>query len=317
MRIFRHYTELPDDARGAVIALGNFDGVHLGHREVVGAAGREARALGAPHGVLTFEPHPRSFFQPTAPAFRLTPFRIKARHLEALEIDELFVLHFDHAFSQTSADDFVRGILVEGLAVRHVVTGYDFVFGKGRGGDAEYLAAEAVKYGFGFTRVAPVEAEPGLPYSSTRVRDYLVAGEPDRAAALLGRDWEIEGRVEPGERIGRDLGFPTANVSLGEYLEPALGVYAVRAGIDRGEDTVWMDGVANLGRRPTFDGKHVLLEVHFFDFDGDLYGRHLRTRLIKWIRPEKKFDGVAALRAQIAADCDTARALLTKEHARS
>ncbi|MDJ0948033.1 MAG: bifunctional riboflavin kinase/FAD synthetase [Alphaproteobacteria bacterium] len=315
MRIFRHYTELPEEARGAVVALGNFDGVHLGHREVIGAAGREARALNAPHGVLTFEPHPRSFFQPATPPFRLTPFRIKARHLEALAVDFLYVLHFDREFSQITAQDFVAKVLVEGLGVRHVVTGYDFVFGQGRGGNAETLAAAAVEHGFGYTRVAPVEALPGVPYSSTRVRDHLLAGEPDKAAFLLGRDWEIEGRVEPGEQIGRDLGFPTANVRLGEYLHPAFGIYAVKAGLDAGEDTVWLDGVANLGQRPTFDGKDILLEVHLFDFKGDLYGRHLRTRLIRWIRPEKRFDGLAALRAQIADDCSVARDLLTQEPA--
>lgn len=317
MRIFRHYTDLPADARGAVIALGNFDGVHLGHREVVSAAGREARALGAPHGVLTFEPHPRSFFQPSVPPFRLTPFRTKAHHLEALGIDELFVLHFDQAFSQITAEAFITRVLVEGLAARHVVTGYDFVFGKGRGGNAALLAAEAVRHGFGYTRVAPVEAAPGVPYSSTRIREHLVNGEPEKAAALLGREWEIEGRVEHGERIGRALGFPTANVRLGEYLRPALGIYAVKAGIDRGEATKWLDGVASLGFRPTFGGKEILLEVHLFDFHGDLYGRHLRTRLIRWIRPEKKFDDVAALQAQIVDDCAAARALLLQSQPNS
>lgn len=310
MRIFRHTSQLPEDARRAVVAVGNFDGVHLGHRAVIDAAGAEARAQGAPQAVLTFEPHPRSHFRPDTPPYRLTPFRIKARQIESLGVDLLFVLHFDHAFSQRPAESFVADILVGELETRHLVTGANFVFGRGRAGDAELLAKLAADHGFGYTRLEPVEASAGVPYSSTRVRDHLVAGRPDLAAALLGRPWEIEGRVEPGERIGRKLGFRTANVPLGDYLRPATGVYAVRAGIDRGEMTEWRDGVANLGRRPTFDGTSILLEVHLLDHDADLYGRHLRVALIAYLRAEKKFDDVDGLKAQIAEDCAAARRLL-------
>lgn len=312
MRIFRHYTELPEDARGAVVAIGNFDGVHLGHQAVIAAARHEADRRHVPCAVLTFEPHPRSFFQPSSPSFRLTPFRIKARHLEILGVDELIVLHFDRAFSQRSAGAFVDEILAGGLAASHIVTGFDFVFGHGRAGNAEFLARAARRCGFGYTRVAPVEMRPGEPFSSTRIRDCLSAGHPRKAAELLGRPWEIEGRVETGARRGRDIGFPTANVPLGEYLHPARGVYAVQAGVDEGGGTRWVDGVANLGRRPTFDGTDVLLEVHLFDFAGDLYGKHLRVKLVDYIRPEKKFDGIRELRAQIAADCGSARRMLAR-----
>jgi len=310
MRIFRHYSELPEDARGCAVALGNFDGVHIGHRAVIAESGRVAKALGARHAVMTFEPHPRSFFRPDQPPYRLTPFRIKAHQIAALGVDDLYNIHFDETFSRRSAKDFVSTVLVAGLGARHVVTGYDYVFGHNRGGDAALMAVMAERHGFGYTRVGPVEASPGEPYSSTRIRDHLMAGRPERAAALLGRPWEIEGRIEHGEHIGRALGFPTANIPLGEYLRPAIGIYAVRAGIDEGEATIWRDGVANLGRRPTFGGTDIMLEVHLFDFEGDIYGRHLRVRLLSFIRPEKKFDDIGRLRAQIAEDCAMARRLL-------
>jgi riboflavin kinase/FMN adenylyltransferase len=314
MRIFRHHTPPDDAARGAVVAVGNFDGLHLGHQAVIGAARRVADTARAPAAVLTFEPHPRSVFQPGLAPFRLTPFRSKARWIEAFGVDLLFALHFDMAFAAITAEDFVRQLIVEGLAARHVVVGEDFVFGNKRRGNAALLQDLARRHGFGVTLVAPEKGRDGKIYSSTRIRQLLAEGRPAEAAALLGRDWEIEGRVEPGDRRGRQLGFPTANITLADYLRPAGGVYAVRAGLDRpgtrGHETEWHDAVANLGFRPTFGGDGLVFEVNIFDFAGDIYGQHLRVALVEYLRPEKKFDGIAQLKAQIADDSARARALL-------
>ena len=312
MHVFRHFENLPDEVRGASVAVGNFDGVHLGHQAVIGEAGRVARDQGIPWAVLSFEPHPRSLFTTNQEPFRLTPFRIKARHVEALGVDNMIILHFDHEFAGLSADDFVKKVLVEGLGARHVVSGYDFVFGHKRAGNCELLLHKGKEEGFDFTCVSAVDDGETI-YSSTRVRRCLKAGDPRGAANLLGRPFEIEGRVEHGDARGRTIGFPTANLHLGEYLRPALGVYAVRAGIDEGADTRWLEGVANFGNRPTFDKKDAIFEVHLFDFDGDLYGRHLRIALVDFLRKEKKFDGLDDLKAQIALDSDNARQILAAE----
>src|SRR6185437_11369607 len=294
MDIFRHYTGLPPGARGAAVAIGNFDGIHLGHQFVIAKAGELARIAGVPHAVLTFEPHPRSVFQPNAAPFRLTPFRVKAELLPGLGV-------------ALSAEDFVRQVLVGGLGLREAVVGYDFVFGHRRQGNAALLTQMGKALGFGVTIVQPVQQGSDI-YSSTRIRALLVEGKPRAAAALLGRPWEIDGRVEQGDRRGRTIGFPTANIELADYLRPAAGVYAVRAAI--GRDGAWHDGVANLGLRPTFGGSDLRLEVHLFDFAGDLYGRHLRVAFVDYIRAERKFAGLDALKAQIAADALRARAIL-------
>ena len=309
MHIFRHFENLPAAVKGASIAIGNFDGVHLGHRAVIGEAGRIAHDQGIPWAVLSFEPHPRALFTPDAEPFRLTPFRTKARHIEELGVDNLIVLHFDKAFTNLSADDFIGRVLVEALGARHVVSGYDFVFGHKRAGNCELLLRKGQEEGFDFTCVSAVD-DGQTVYSSTAIRECLKAGDPRAASRLLGRDFEIEGRVEHGDARGRTIGFPTANLHLGEYLRPAHGVYAVRAGLDEGAATKWYDGVANYGSRPTFDGNDTILEAHLFDFDGDLYGRHLRIALVDFLRPEKKFDGIDDLKAQIALDCDNARRIL-------
>jgi riboflavin kinase / FMN adenylyltransferase len=309
MRVFRH-TNASDDARGAVVAAGNFDGVHLGHQAVLGEAKALARRLDAPFAVLTFEPHPRVVFQPGLPPFRLTPFRAKSRELETLGVDLLFTLHFDLAFAQKTAEEFVAEVLVAGLGIKAVVVGYDFVFGNKRRGTAELLKTEGSKHGFDVKVVAPVSAAGGVVYSSTHIREHLVAGRPRDAAALLGRPWEIDGRVDVGDKLGRTIGFPTANIDLADYLRPAPGVYAVRAGIEEGGKTEWHDGAANLGWRPTVGGKDLRLEAHLFDFSGDLYGKHLRVAFIERLRPEQRFAGLDALKAQIAADCQKAREIL-------
>jgi len=312
LRLFRHTDDLPGDARGAVMALGNFDGVHRGHQAVIGTAQRIARDLGVPAGVVTFEPHPRSVFRPDDPAFRLSPFRVKARHLEALGLDLMVVCHFDDSFLHKTAVAFIEEDLVRGLAIRHAVCGSDFLFGHLRAGDVGLLERYGGRHGFGVTAVGPVTDPRGGVYSSTRVRDALLAGNTREAAHVLGRAWEIEGRVEHGDKRGRTIGFPTANVEMGEYLRPAFGVYAVRAGVDRGADTVWHDGVANIGLRPTVGGAVERLEAHLLDFSGDLYGQHLRVQLIEHIRPERRFSGLDELKAQIARDAEAARQALAR-----
>jgi riboflavin kinase/FMN adenylyltransferase len=318
MRIFRHYQHLPAAATDAVVAIGNFDGVHRGHRAVIGEAVRRARLLGCAVAVLTFEPHPRRFFRPDAPPFLLTRLRTKARVVAALGVDLLFVLRFDQALAKLTAEAFIDDVLVGGLRVRHVVVGYDFVFGQGRRGTPELLRARLATHGIEATimpAVAAPQDEPdadseGAIYSSTGVRDALKAGDPRAAARLLGRPFEIEGHVRRGDARGRLLGFPTANIWLGDYVRPAFGVYAVRARFIEGGAAVARDGVANLGLRPTFGGVEPRLEVHLFDHAGDLYGKRLCVELIDFLRPERKFDGLDALKAQIAADAAAARRIL-------
>ena len=310
MHLFRHYEGLPSEATGGAVAIGNFDGVHLGHRAVIEKTGAIARAQVIPLGVLTFEPHPRQVFQPLIPPFRLSSLRTKAHLLEGLGVDCLYAQHFDLDFAKRSAESFVDQVLVQGLKVRHVVVGEDFVFGHRRLGNVALLREMGAAQGFQVTCLQPVRDGSGEIIASRRIRDLLVAGQPDQAARLLGRFWEIEGRVEQGDQIGRKLGFPTANVALGEHQRPKTGIYAVRAGIDEGARTIWHNGVASLGWRPTFNGQNLRFEVHIFDFTGDLYGRHLRVSLVGYLREELKFEGVDPLIAQINQDAAQARALL-------
>lgn len=313
MRIFRHYTDLPDDARGCVVAIGNFDGLHKGHQVVIDEAGSIARATNAPWAVMSFEPHPDSLFKPDGEPFRLTTMRTKAHLIEAEGVDELLIQHFDFEFAGLTAEAFIEEVIVKGLGATHVVAGYDFQFGQKRQGDCDMLLHKGREKGFGFTAVPKVVDDDGEVYSSTRVRECLKAGDIAGAEHVLGRTFELEGRVEHGDARGRQLGFPTANIHLGEFLRPATGVYAVRAGVDQGADTVWINGVANFGRRPTFHSDDdVVLEAHLFDFDGDLYGKHLRVELVARLRDEQKFDGLEAIKAQIAKDCEKAREILAK-----
>ncbi len=321
MRMFRHWDHLPVEAKGAAVAIGNFDGVHLGHHTVIGEAGRIARSAGVPWAVLTFEPHPRRVFKPDGPPFRLTPFHRKDRLIEALGVDILFVIQFDLAFAQRTARSFVEDVLVTGLAARALVSGHNFAFGHDRTGTPETLLQLGGEFGFDYTCVGEIRDGEGEPYSSTRVRRCLADGQPECAAKVLGRAFEIEGTVIGGEQRGRTIGFPTANLALSDYTRPARGVYAVRACVDddhAGTDgMVWYDGVANLGVRPSFGGGgELLLESHLFDFDGDLYGHTLRVALVAYLRPEKAFDGIDALRAQIAADSAHARSVLAASRKR-
>ena len=279
MDVYRHTHDLPDSARGGVVAIGNFDGLHRGHRGVLAEAQARARALGVPCNVMTFEPHPRRLFKPDQAPFRLSALRTKLRLMEALGIDNVFVLQFDWEFAKISAEAFVTDLLAGDLGARHVVIGRGFRYGHKRQG----------------------------------VRECLRSGEVREAQRLLGRPWEVEGRVEHGAKRGREIGFPTANVPLGEYLEPMHGIYAVRAGIDSGPDTFWMDGAGYVGTRPSVQGQNVLLEVSLFDVQPDLYNKHLRVQLIEFLRGDHAFDSVQALSVQIAEDCRHARRVLENE----
>jgi len=317
MRIFRHFEDVPAPLRGAVTAVGNFDGVHLGHRALIAEGARQARASGAPLAVLAFEPHPQEFFKPSSESFRLTPLRMKARLLADLGVDAFFAVPFDAAMAGRDAAIFVQDVLVNGLGVSGVVVGGDFVFGKGRGGNLANLQAEGSRHGFSVTPfhtiLAAAAAAGGKSekISSTRIREALKAARPLEAANLLGRHWAVEARVEHGDGRGKSMGFPTANMHLGHCLAPAFGVYAVRAAImDNDVVAERRDGVANFGVRPMYEVEVPLMEAHLFDFDGDLYGRHLSVELVEYIRPEMRFSGLPGLIAQIAEDAQTARGLL-------
>jgi riboflavin kinase/FMN adenylyltransferase len=305
IEVFDHWQEVPTRWKGGVVALGNFDGVHKGHQALLAHAASEAKRLGTSMVVLTFEPHPRRFFVPDTGPFRLTLLPAKTRLLAGCGVQAVLAQRFDPAFAAVSADAFVDDVLLAGLGAQQVVCGYDFTFGARRIGNVEKLRDLGQARGFGVGVLDPVMRE-GEIYSSTRIRESLRAGWASEAAELLGRPWEIEGVVEQGDQRGRTIGFPTANVALGEHLRPRFGVYAVRALVDG----VWRNAVANLGKRPTVGKLQENFEVHLFDFAGDLYGKVLRVQLIDFIRPEMKFAGLDALKAQIAADGERARAIL-------
>lgn len=298
--------DVPNRLRGSIMALGNFDGFHAGHQAVVGQAIARARGEGRPVIVATFDPHPARLFHPDAPPFRLTSLDQRERLFGAAGADAMMVFRFDRAMAALGPAEFTR-LLVEGMGAAGVVTGLDFTFGKGRSGDVPSLASLGKALGLAVEAVAPVADEDGLVISSSRIRDALHAGDCATATRLLTRPFAIEGEVQHGDKVGRILGFPTANVSLGSFLRPAYGVYAVRGRLADGR---MLDGAANLGIRPQFDPPKELLEPHFFDFSGDLYGQVVEVQMIERIRGEAKFDGLDALTRQIARDCETARRIL-------
>jgi riboflavin kinase/FMN adenylyltransferase len=309
MKRFRDYRGLAEADRGAAVALGNFDGVHLGHQSVLALAHAAAAELGAPFGVVTFEPHPRSFFAPEAPPFRLMTADARARRCERLGVEVLYELPFGAAMAALSPQEFAAEVLAAGLGVRHVVVGADFRFGKGRAGDAALLRALGRVEGFGVT-VAPLVSDGEGDFSSTAIREALGAGRPEEAARILGHWHRIEGAVEHGDKRGRSLGFPTANMSLGGLSPPRFGVYAVLVDVLSGPHRGRYPGVGSIGVRPTFGAKAANLEVHLFDFDGDLYGEVLSVALVAFLRPELRFHGAAALVAQMRVDAAEARAQL-------
>lgn len=311
--VLARFDTMPAGWRNAVVAIGNFDGVHSGHQAVLAAARAQAEHGGVPLIMLTFEPHPRTFFQPDSPLFRLTPAAIKAAVASACGVDGVLVLPFDAALSAMSADDFVRDILIDRLAIRHAVTGYDFHFGHKRQGTPDYLRQAGVLNGFGVTIVAE-HGDEGGAVSSSRIRSALTDGAVTEANHMLGWSWSVAGEIRHGEKRGRELGYPTANMSLDPACGLRHGIYAVR--LTRAGGTVH-DGVASFGRRPTFDNGHPLLETFLFDFSGDLYGETVLVSLTGWIRPELKFDSVDALIARIDDDSAKARICLADSLAAS
>ncbi|MBG6162203.1 riboflavin kinase/FMN adenylyltransferase [Labrenzia sp. EL_195] len=296
----------PEELKGGIVAIGNFDGVHRGHRAVLGAA------LGLGHGThhpvfaMSFEPHPRTVFNPSKPVYRLTPPPLKVEMLNACGLDGALILPFTREFAGIEANAFVQDILIDTLGISHAVTGYDFHFGRARQGTPDYLRMAGAEHGFGVTIVQREEDEGAEVISSTRIRDCLAQGDVAQANALLGYRWYFDATVEHGDKRGRDLGYPTANLHLSGDSPLLQGIYAVKVRTENG----WHDGVASYGRRPTFDDGAIVFEVFLFDFSGDLYGQTLRIHLVSYLRGEDKFDSAEALVAQMDRDSAEARAAL-------
>ena len=307
MRFLDHREPLPESLRGAIIALGNFDGFHLGHQAVAKEAIDWARAEGRPSIIATFDPHPVRHFKPDAEPFRLTTLEQRQELYLAAGATAMLVFHFDGELAGTTAEDFVKVLLAEHLGVAGVVTGEDFTFGKGRGGNREVLQTLGREVGIEARAVAPV-MDGGKPVSSSRVRDALREGNPQEAARLLTRPFAIRGIVEHGDKRGREIGYPTANLSIEHYLRPKYGIYAVTGRIlSTGEE---LKGAANIGVRPQFEPPKELLEPYFFDFTGDLYGQEIEVAFHHFLRGEAKFDSLDELTAQMARDCEKAKDLL-------
>lgn len=309
MRVIHGLTALAPEMRGASAALGNFDGVHRGHRALLQAARTECPD--APLGVVTFEPHPRRYFQPEAPPFRLTTAAERARILARLGVDLVCEIPFDARLAVMPAEEFVAGVLADGLGVRHLVVGEDFRFGHRRLGDATALRRFCTAHGIGVTILHPVGGAGGI-YSSTGARVLIEQGRMRDAAEALGRWHTVSGVVHKGDQRGRDLGFPTANLDFGEQIVPRYGVYAARVVVHDGPHAGVHDGVASIGVRPQFGLNTPNFEVHLFDFSGDLYGAEISAALIAFLRDEARFEGVEALVAQMAVDCANARRVLAE-----
>lgn len=299
---------IPNALRGGIAALGNFDGFHLGHQAVAGEAIAQAKAQGRPAIIATFDPHPVRYFTPDAPPFRLTTLDQRQRLFEAAGADAMLVFEFDAALAGTSAEDFIDRLLIERLGLAGVVTGEDFTFGKKRGGNIGVLRERGAAQGLSSRAVGPV-TDPGGVISSSRIRDALRSGDLASANRLLTRPFAVEAPVQHGDKNGRLLGFPTANMDLGKYLRPRYGVYAVRGRLPDGR---LLDGAANVGIRPQFEPPKELLEPHFFDFAEDLYGQTIEVEFHAFLRPEGKYESLEALTAQIAQDCADAKVALQR-----
>lgn len=307
MQVIRNSSDCPAGLKGACLAIGNFDGVHRGHQAVLQAAMKAASSSGAPSGAMTFEPHPRQFFQPDKPLFRLTPEPLKLDLIGDLGLDMAVVLAFDAALSSLSASQFVETILVEGLGVSHVVTGSDFHFGKGRDGNPDAMRRLGKEHGFGVSIIEP-QGSSGETFSSTWARECLRQGDVRGAAEILGYWWRVRGMVTGGDRRGHGLGFPTANIAVPEGFALRHGIYAVRARV--GSKTY--DGAAYLGTRPSFDDGKPVIETFLFGFSGDLYGQELEIEFRVFLRGDEKFDSADALVTQMTQDCEAARAALAE-----
>lgn len=308
LKMVHGWRDLEPELRGASLALGEFDGVHKGHQRVIAAAAVAAGGLGAPLAVISFEPHPRRWFHPDCEPFRLMTLDQQARAMDALGVDIFYILPFDPDMAEMSDEDFARDVLAGGLGARHVAAGFDVTFGKGRSGGPELLGRYGQAYGFSVSIAARAGDGQAEKYSSSAVRAALQVGRPERATEILGRPFAIEGVVVEGQKLGRKLGFPTANVWAGDYVRPKLGSYATRTRLADGRE---IPGVANFGVNPTTGLVDARLEVWLFDFDEDLYGQTLETDLVAFLRPELKFDGLPALIDQISKDAAAARAILT------
>ena len=306
-RILRGWRDLPNDQKSAAVAVGAFDGVHRGHQAVIADAARAARDLNAPLGVVSFAPHPRRFFQPEAAPFGLMTPDQMAEALGEQGVERLYLLPFDAEMAGMSDRDFAEQVLAQGLGVRHAAVGFDFTFGKGRTGSPEALRTYGADLDFTVSVTDRIDDPDGLKLSSSAVREALKAGDMARAAAILGRPFAIAGEVVHGDKRGRTIGVPTANVPLGGYMRPAYGVYATRTRLSDGRV---FNGVANLGVRPMWRTPEPMLEIWLFGFDGDLYGQIIETQLVAYLRPEMTFDGLEPLKAQIDADAQAARAVL-------
>ncbi|EAQ25680.1 bifunctional riboflavin kinase/FAD synthetase [Roseovarius sp. 217] len=309
MRIIRDYTYVTDADRGASAAIGNFDGVHIGHRSVIELARTAGERIGAPLGILTFEPHPREYFAPDAPPFRLMGREARAHRLEKLGVERLYEINFNAGLAALSPRAFAETVIRDGLGLRHVVVGADFCFGKGRAGNATMLQEFGDDMGFDVTIATLLEGEIGQ-VSSTAIRAALSEGAPRAAAAMLGHWHRIDGPVIGGEQRGRTLGYPTANMSIKGLHPPKFGIYAVLVDVLDGPHKGQYHGAASLGVRPMFQGEEANIETFIFDFTGDLYGANLSVGLIEYLRPEATFDSLEAFIAQMDADCARARAIL-------
>ncbi|KNX41869.1 Riboflavin biosynthesis protein RibF [Roseovarius tolerans] len=309
MRIIRDYTYVTEADRGASVAIGNFDGVHIGHLSVIDQARAAGARSGAPLGILTFEPHPREYFAPDAPPFRLMGREARAHRLEKLGVERLYEINFNAALASLSPREFAQNVIRDGLGLAHVVVGADFCFGKGRAGNAADLQAFGAEMGFGVTIAQLLEGDAGQ-VSSTAIRRALSDGDPRAAAAMLGHWHRIDGPVVGGEQRGRTLGYPTANMSIEGLHPPKFGVYAVLVDVLDGPHKGQYHGAASLGLRPMFQGEVPNLETFIFDFSGDLYDAPLSVALVDYLRPEETFDGLDSFIAQMDADCARARSIL-------
>ncbi|MEZ5722879.1 MAG: bifunctional riboflavin kinase/FAD synthetase [Paracoccaceae bacterium] len=313
MRIVRDWQFVEQRDRGASAAIGNFDGVHRGHQAVIDIARAAAAKRGAPLGVMTFEPHPRQYFAPGGPAFRLMNAEARAHRLDWLGVEVLYELSFNDTLSALTPEEFARKVIAEGLRLAHVVVGEDFHFGRGRAGKAADLVDFGAALGFDVT-VVPLMHDTGPDtveeISSTAIRQALTEGRPKDAARMLGHWHRIDGKVIRGDQRGRLLGYPTANMSIEGLHPPRFGVYVVKVDVLTGPHAGEYGGAASVGVRPTFGVHHPNLESYIFDFSGDIYGEHLSVALVDYLRPEEKFDSVEALIAQMDADCARARAVL-------